>query len=373
MKVLQITPYYLPHTGGIERYVYNLSQYLIAQGHTVDVATANVPESLDTETVEGITIHRYPHLCTLMGNPIITNLSDLKSRLKDYDVVHIHGVYTYAALRTVLFLGKKHKQKVFLTHHGRVVYPNSPKNILAKIYEQIFVRFILRRVDEAVVLSASDKEQFISLGMAEEKISIIPNGIDTKAFVRPDNQQLEEFKNRIGVRNLIILYLAVISERKGIFDLIRAFGNINNNTYTLLVVGDGPDKNRAVELAESLHLSNRIIFTGKLSFSDLICAYSSADVYVLPSYFEGMPTTVMESLVLGCPVIATDIPGITDNFNDVATLVPPGDPVTLAETIEEVLQNKPLVNSDVLREKYEGKKVFEKYITLFDDDWNEVS
>ena len=74
----------------------------------------------------------------------------------------------------------------------------------------------------------------------------------------------------------------------------------------------------------------------------------------------------MESLVLGCPVIATDIPGITDNFNNVATLVPPGDPVTLAETIEEVLQNKPLVNSDVLREKYEGEKVFEKYEKIYE-------
>lgn len=366
MKILQITPYYLPHTGGIERYVYNLSQYLISQGHTVDIATANMPESSDKETVEGVTIYRYPNLCTLMGNPIITNLSDLKSRMKEYDIVHIHGVYTYAALRTALFLGRKHQQKVFLTHHGRVVYPNSPKNILAKIYEQVFVRFVLNRVDKAVVLSESDREHFFSLGMPKDKISIIPNGIDTKVFVRPDSQQLEEFKNRLGVKSPIILYLAVISERKGIFDLIRAFENINDNKYTLLVVGDGPDKGRAVELAESLNLTDRIIFTGKLSFSDLICAYSSAEVYVLPSYFEGMPTTVMEALVLGCPVIATDIPGVKDNFKDVATLVPPGDATTLAKTIEEILQNKPVVNSDALREKYEGKKVFEKYDKIYE-------
>ena len=366
MKILQITPYYLPHTGGIERYVYNLSQYLIAQGHAVEVATANAPESSDTETVEGITIHRYPHICTLIGNPIITHLSELKSSLKDYDIVHIHGVYTYIALRTVLFLGKKHRQKVILTHHGRVVYTNRLKNLFVKVYEQIFVRSILKRLDHAVVLSQSDKKQFVSLGMKTDSISIIPNGIDVSAFTTPNDNELASFRKRYQLQGKsVVLFLAVISERKGIFDLLQAFRNIEDENTCLLVVGDGPDKPRAVSLAESLGISDRVRFVGRLSFSEILCAYSVANLYVLPSYFEGMPTTVMEALVMGCPVIASNIPGVADNFQDVVTLVPPHNSDVLAESISSVLSAIQEVDSETLREKYDVKNVFERYSEIY--------
>ena len=361
MYILQITPYYLPHTGGIERYVYNLSQYLIAQGHTVDVATANVPESSGTETVEGITIYRYPHLCTLMGNPIITNLSDLKSRLKDYDVIHIHGVYTYATLRTVLFLGKKHRQKVFLTHHGTASYTTLPKIYFSKIYEQVVIRFMLKRIDYVIVQAKSDKILFANLAKKTESISIVPNGIDTKVFTRPNDLKLTEFRNRFGLNKKIILFLSVISERKGIFDLIHAFSKIDTDQYMLLIAGDGPDKNKAISLTESLGLSDNILFTGKLLFSDLLAAYSTATVYVLPSYAEGMPTTIMESLVLGCPVITTNIPSIQDNFSDVVTLVPPGNVEMLAKAIIGEGIDMPIVDRLFLQERYNVENVFRKY------------
>ncbi|MBQ2771101.1 MAG: glycosyltransferase family 4 protein [Methanocorpusculum sp.] len=366
MKILQITPYYLPHTGGIERYVYNLSQYLISKGHTVDIATANVPESNTKETIDGTTIYRYPQLCTLMGNPIITNLSDLKRRLKDYDIIHIHGVYTYAALRTVLFLGKKHKQKVLLTHHGRVVYPNSPKNILAKIYERIVVRFILRRLDCTIVLSESDKEQFMSLGMPGDKINIIPNGIDTNAFVQPDAEVMTYFTEKYHLnRKKVILFLAVLSERKGIFDLLHAYALMQDEETVLLIVGNGPDKEKAKELSLELNLSETVTFAGKLPFIEILCAYARADTYVLPSYFEGMPTTVMEALVMGCPVVATSIPGVKDNFADEAVLVDPGNIRQLSDAIRKSLSETHEIDTNTLRRKYDAKKVFEKYSRIY--------
>lgn len=365
MKILQITPYYLPHTGGIERYVYNLSQYLIARGHTVDVATANVPESSDTEIVDGITIYRYPLLCTLMKNPIITNLSDLKARLKDYDVIHIHGVYTYAALRTVLFLGKKHRQKVFLTHHGTISNASLLKTCIARVYEQIVIRFMLKRIDHVIVQAKSDKIVFENLGKKSDSVSIVPNGIDTKIFTRPDELKLTEFRNRFGLNKKIILYLAVISKRKGIFDLIYAFSKIDTNQYMLLIVGDGPDKDKAINLAESLGLSNKILFTGKLSFPDLLAAYSTATAYILPSYSEGMPTTIMESLVLGCPVITTNIPSIEYNFSNVVTLIPPGNVDMLAKAISGDGVDKPTVDRLFLQEKYDIENVFRRYNELY--------
>ena len=130
-------------------------------------------------------------------------------------------------------------------------------------------------------------------------------------------------------------------------------------------MGDGPDKTRAVSLAESLGISNRVRFVGRLSFSEILCAYSVANLYVLPSYFEGMPTTVMEALVMGCPVIASDIPGVGDNFQDVVILVPPHNSDVLAESISSMLLNPSVVDSVNLRKKYYVKYVFERYSEIY--------
>ena len=130
-------------------------------------------------------------------------------------------------------------------------------------------------------------------------------------------------------------------------------------------MGDGPDKLRAVSLAESLGISERARFVGRLSFSEILCAYSVAHLYVLPSYFEGMPTTVMEALVMGCPVLASDIPGVGDNFQDVVTLVPPHNSDVLAESISDALSLPSEVDSEILREKYDVKNVFERYSEIY--------
>ena len=96
---------------------------------------------------------------------------------------------------------------------------------------------------------------------------------------------------------------------------------------------------KAQLLAENIGISERVTFSGKLSFKELLASYSLASVYVLPFYFEGMPTTIIEARVKGLPVISTRIPGVEDNFSEYATFVKPGNPAELARAIEHVLNN----------------------------------
>lgn len=368
MKIVQITPYFLPHIGGIERYVYNLSKYMIARGHSVDIITSAIPESLSEEVIDDIRVFRYPCLGEPLGNPIITGIFSLQKQLSQYDVIHIHGIYTYLAFRTVMNIDVSIHQRVILTHHGRVVYPKSIKNLFPKIYENTIIRYILNRVGRVVVLSDSDKIQIKSLGMDQNHISIIPNGIDTNLFRRSEPEEINAFLEKYDLHDKkIILYLAVVSKRKGIYDLINSLSGVSIDNAHLLVVGSGPDMDKAQFLAEKIGLSKRITFSGKLSFKELLASYSVASVYVLPSYFEGMPTTIIEALVMGVPVIATRIPGVKDNFSDYATLVEPGNPDELARAIEHVLNNGDtrckLGASEIAM--FDSKYVFEKYATIY--------
>jgi len=369
MNILQICPYYLPHTGGIERYVFNLSRYLLSQYYSVDIVTANSPLQLSVESDDKITVYRLPLFSTILGNPITYRHSELWKVIGEYESIHIHGIYTYLALRVLLHLGFHPSQKIIVTHHGKVVYSGLLKSILTKIYELTFLRFILNRCTYAVALSESDKQHLLSLGISENKISIIPNGIDVSVFRQPSSSELQRFIDVYSLEDKkIVLFLSVISERKGIFDLILSFRDIGSEDIVLLVVGDGPERVKAESLVASLGLSHRILFTGKASFHDVLCAYSVADVYVLPSYFEGMPTTIMEALVMGCPVIASDLPCIRDNFSNDIHLVPVHDIGALSHKIMNVLNNPDTRDYSVYREKYDVQNQFLKYGDIYSNN-----
>lgn len=266
MKILQVTSYFLHHVEGVERCVYNIiSRYLISQGHTVDIITSNIPASGNEEGIDGIHILKYNCKFEPLGNPIILGFSDIKSKLSSYDLIHIHGVYTYIAFRIILSINPELHQKIILTHHGRVVYSRRIINLISKLYERLIVPFILKRVDRLVVLSESDKKHMYSLGMNNESISIIPNGIDTSLFKRQYDGIINKFKTEYNLAdNKTVLFLVAISERNGIFDLINSFKYIDRNDGHLLVVGTGPDLDKTKKLSNSLNLDDKITFQVKI-------------------------------------------------------------------------------------------------------------
>ena len=138
-----------------------------------------------------------------------------------------------------------------------------------------------------------------------------------------------------------------------------------------LVVGNGNGLYKVKEFAKNLNIQDNVIFTGDLSFNNLIQAYKSADIYVLPSLSEGLPTTILEAFYFNIPVVATDIPGVRDHFNKVALLVPPKNEVELAKAIVRYLKNEKFakrLSSDgkkLVTNNYTCEKVAKEYEILY--------
>ena len=388
MRILQITPSFLPRPGGIGRYVYNLSEELDAAGHNVEIVATDIPlqkerfltlfkdicsRKPNTTSYENYKLTLYPTIAEPLGNPVGLKLSNIKKQIKENDAVHLHGVYFYLTLRSVMMMRKyRDTKQLVITHHGRIVYDSLIKNTLVKIYEKIFVSYILKKADNIVVLSNSDKQQLSRIAPVAEKITILPNGINTSVFRRPAYHELSKFKNKysIGENKKLILFVGVITTRKGIFDLLEAFATIDNKeSLVLFIIGDGPEHSDAVNKSIELGLEGGVIFTGKVSFDDLLCAYAVSDVYVLPSYFEGMPTTIIEALSMGTPVIATDIPGVRDNFSEYVSLVEVHNIKELARELFKVTDDKFARLPDNLvqdvREKFDVKSIFQKYLSIY--------
>jgi len=140
-----------------------------------------------------------------------------------------------------------------------------------------------------------------------------------------------------------IVFVGNVNKEKGIFELIEAVSILRSEglKVTVAVIGEGPEKNLAVRAAQSLLVSEQIRFYGYVASPQrLVTLVGMARVFVLPSYTEGLPRAMLESMSLGIPVLVTPVGGIKYVIEDGRNgfLVEPRSAAKLAEKIKEVLQ-----------------------------------
>jgi glycosyltransferase involved in cell wall biosynthesis len=162
----------------------------------------------------------------------------------------------------------------------------------------------------------------------------IPNGVDTTRFHparRPDSAGCE------------LLFVGRLAPQKGVDVLLKALATMPDG-WRLRIAGDGPERSRLSTLADELGLAERVRFLGWTQRDELPALYRSADVFVFPSYDEGMPNVVLEAIASGLPIVATRIAGndqlVVHGKN--GALVRPGDPGAFAEALRPLLTDGPL-------------------------------
>lgn len=177
--------------------------------------------------------------------------------------------------------------------------------------------------------------------------------------VEPD--KLRPITHRDDARRLI--FVGRVVEQKGLGDLFQSLVSLADRTpeLSLTIVGDGPDRVALERRAADLGLADRVSFVGSKSQSEVAALLSTADIFVLPSYAEGVPVVVMEALGSEMPVVATFVGGMAELVEDGVTgyLVRPGDPDQLADRIERLLGDRGL------RQRM-GKAGRDKVVTDFD-------
>jgi len=180
--------------------------------------------------------------------------------------------------------------------------------------------------------------------ISPKKIMTIENGIDGSRFeVKIDR---DKKRREIGIKNDgPVIGLGVrLAEQKGITYLLQAMPRVIQSfpDITLVIVGDGDLKTGLQDEAAQLGLQDNVLFLGpRLDIPELLQLF---DIYVLPSLWEGMPMVLLESLASGCPVIATDVGGVSKviNHGENGLLVKSKSPQQLAEAIMSLLSNSTL-------------------------------
>jgi glycosyltransferase involved in cell wall biosynthesis len=161
----------------------------------------------------------------------------------------------------------------------------------------------------------------------------VPNGIEVPPAVRRPDPALRAELVR-GRPDYVVLTPARLHEQKGHAYLLAAAARVPEATFVL--AGDGPLRPELERLAAERNVADRCVFLGYRSdVSDLLAA---ADVFVLPSLFEGLPVSVLEAMAAERPVVATAIGGTDEAVTHEVTglLVPPRDPAALAAAIRRL-------------------------------------
>lgn len=196
---------------------------------------------------------------------------------------------------------------------------------------------ILRRCSGLIVLSNTWKDYYVTnLGLNPQKVFVLPNPTEL-----PD-----EIPQRLNVNKITLLFCGRIGQRKGTFDLIEAFANLPHelkNCAELIIAGDG-DIEKGRSLVGSLNLTEHITFLGWVNSEQRDKLLTKADVFILPSYNEGLPMAILEAMSWGLPVISTPVGGIPELVipNKNGLLVEPGDIQQLSIAMQALITNEEL-------------------------------
>jgi len=206
---------------------------------------------------------------------------------------------------------------------------------------RFLIRYSIKRAVTVIVPSYGVREDLIeNFGASPNRIRVIYNGIDLK-FVRQEAQESIDLEKD---RPWIITSARLDTLQKDFLTLFKAFRIVRDNIKArLLIVGDGPDRERVTLWAEEMSLREDVLFLGfqKNPFKYL----AKADVFVLSSFVEGFGNVIIEAMTLGVPVISTDCPSGPGEIIEHGTngfLVRVGDYKTMAGFMLEILDNNEL-------------------------------
>jgi glycosyltransferase involved in cell wall biosynthesis len=346
--ILSAAPFPPTSPEGIGNYVYNTTRKLVESGHQVTIVTRGtrkrVEESLAVianKRVRVFTvplIRLYPYHVHIHGIIVGALVRSLEPTL---DLLHAHSPYVPAVKSSLPIVTTIHTLEKVSSVYSETT---GLRRLALKMSSSVFASVESRLFKNSNLLSAVSKHVFDELRVIyklDRVGPVIGNGVDEKRFVPLESRQ----KAKPGY----ILYVGRMDYRKGLFDLMECAKQIcekRPDTHFALV-GNGPLTDRLIRFSKQAGIERNIVFHGYVSLHRLIELYQNALVVVIPSYYEGLPTVMLEAMACGIPVVATKIPAHTEVISQGTNglLVAPRSPQDMAETIFTLLDD------DVLREK----------------------
>jgi len=367
MKVLMLTDYFYPHVGGVEKVILELSMKLVNSGNEVRILTLNTTNSKNVENFQGIQIIRIKAYDVTKITGLQSSISfnfwlQAMKLINEFqpDIIHLHNRFFFTTL-IGLFLSKRFSFPTIVTLHlGSLDFLHGIKGYLVKKFEKFMIRLINNNATLITAVSKNVKNNGIKLGINSKKCRVVPNGVDLSFF---------KMNRSCSKKPRKIIFIGRLLKNKGPQILVKSASLVIKKIpdVQFFLVGDGPLRGNIENYCKKNNLTKNIKFLGKVE--DIREIMKECDLYVRPSYLDGMPLGVLEAMAAELPVIATNIGGTVEIIDHGKTghLIKAENVQELADAIIELLMNPSYMEKiaknglKLVQSKYDWENIVTEY------------
>lgn len=369
-----IISHFYPDVGGTERSCQRTAQALKEKGFDVTVLTTYKEDLPAREVIDGIPVYRYIkgwHVFELTY--MVSVLSFLIRHRQHIDGILCYGLYLFTA-PAVLFCRVMGKRVFFRLSSAR---QTGDFHRIAQLACARIIQWCAKRAHGAIAITREIEQELLQHGFSSKKIVRISNAVDTTLFV-PGQLRAEN--------PFIICYVGRLVDGKGLETFLLALKTLlsYSQSFKAVIAGDGALKTSMLRSVEQYGLSDVVSFIG--ATDTVLPYYQRSHAFVLPSYSEGMPLSLIEAMACGVCPVATPVGGIVDVINvpygqvharsgyQIYTngiLCTPGDYPALAHALLELMRDRVLwqhlcVNAvATVKKEYNQHTVIQQYRALF--------
>ena len=332
-KVVQLTPFYPPHLGGVERVAEALARGLSAS-HDVEVWTTDLGTDVRVPLgTDEFPVRRLPAI-EIAHTPFAPRLVRLLFALPSDSVVHVH--VAQAVWPELVALAASRRGFGVVAHFHLDVDPTGAAGFLLPLYKRHGLAHALRRADAVLALTGAQSDFLVdTYALNPNRVHVVPNGVDDDFLgISP--------KTRVRGLPLRVLFVGRLERQKNVPRLLRALAR-TTEAVEVTIVGDGREREHCESVRDELGL-HHVRFVGAQHGRALVAWYDWADLFVLPSDREGMPLALLEAMASGLAILTTDVSELAEQVGGAGLVVPP-DEQHLAHAISHLCRNGELLLS----------------------------
>ncbi len=347
MKIAHVTHEYKPTISGVARVVEELAERQARAGNEVHIFTSDWDKKNrikeQEEIINGVYVHRSKHIARA-GNFSIIYFSFFPMLLKEkFDIIHAHVFghlhFVLAALAAKLS-GAKH------VHTTHCPWTESYRSIVGRIgiliSYNIFSKLALKLTDKIIAITPWEFDFINKYNKDNNKIINIPNGMSDEFFKKIKHN---DFKKKNNIKGKLVLFFGRLNITKGPDKFVEIAKLVLKERKDITFVIRGPDEGMKKIVKKLIGGERKILLLPETrDRKEIIDMYQSADIFVMPSYREGLPLTLFEAMASGLPIVASPVNGIPFEMKEPENgfLVNYGDNEKFAERIIELLDDKKL-------------------------------
>ncbi|GBE17278.1 GDP-mannose-dependent alpha-(1-6)-phosphatidylinositol monomannoside mannosyltransferase [bacterium BMS3Abin15] len=380
MKILVFSPYYPPHIGGLETHADEFNKYLSQKGVDITVFTPQLPtDSLENEIKHSkVKITRFSAFEIIPGYPLpkfwqIKFWKLFHSLFKEeFDIVISRTRFFNTSLLALFFAKTKHIKWVHIEHGSDFVKSGGVvASFIAKAYDYTFGKLVLKLSDKNVANSIASSEFCKKLSGGRD-CEVVYRGVEIEKI--KNISPALDIRNKYG-NKIIVTFIGRLIDGKGVADLLEVLGKTDNENIICILIGDGPQMENLKGLAKKIKIEDEVIFMGYKKIEEAIGILKISDIFVNPSYTEGLPSSVVEAALCKKAIIATNVGGTPEIITGVEDgyLVNPKDIGTLSQHLVNLIKNPEKRKQfgenaqQKVKIKFSWDKSIEKYLKIFDE------